>query len=74
MSSFAWLPYLSIILYTVLIGSGVEAIVPVLQAELFPNSTRGVASGITFFFMTITSFLCLKMYQVRRNSFFFTIK
>ncbi|KAL1117431.1 hypothetical protein AAG570_004757, partial [Ranatra chinensis] len=64
LSSFSWSPYFLIISYTVLIGSGVEAIVPVLQAEMFSNSTRGVASGLSFFLMTVTSFVWLKLYQV----------
>ncbi|KAL1117434.1 hypothetical protein AAG570_004760 [Ranatra chinensis] len=68
LSSFYWSPYFLIISYTVLIGSGVEAIVPVLQAELFPNTTRGLASGLSYFLMTLMSFFCLKMYQVVTDS------
>ncbi|KAF6202411.1 hypothetical protein GE061_004810 [Apolygus lucorum] len=33
-------------------------------AEYFPNSTRGLASGITIFNITVMSTVTLKMYQV----------
>ncbi|KAL1117428.1 hypothetical protein AAG570_004754 [Ranatra chinensis] len=64
LSYFDWLPYSAIIVYISLISFGAGCLTPTLQAELFPNSTRGIASGITSVVITITSFICMKLYQV----------
>ncbi|KAL1117429.1 hypothetical protein AAG570_004755 [Ranatra chinensis] len=64
LSGISWAPYTLIVAYTVFIGSGVESVFPVLQAELFPDSTRGLASGVCHFNITLMSFFCLKMYKV----------
>lgn len=67
-SDISWFPYVTIILFTNFMSFGVGALIPTLQSELFPNSTRGIACGITTLHITILSFLCLKMYQVIGDS------
>lgn len=63
-SLFKWLPYITIILFMNLMSFGIGSLIPALQSELFPNSTRGIACGISTFWITFLSFICLKMYQV----------
>ncbi|XP_014281760.1 facilitated trehalose transporter Tret1 [Halyomorpha halys] len=62
-SGYTWVPYTSILFFTTIMSIGIGAI-PALQGELFPNSTRGIASGIYTLVITALSFVCLKMYQV----------
>ena len=64
LEGFYWAPYFLIVLYSVLIGSGVEAVAPVLQAELFTDSSRALAAGIVWFCSAGMSLMALKMYQV----------
>ncbi|BES98434.1 facilitated trehalose transporter Tret1-like [Nesidiocoris tenuis] len=64
MKSYSWILYISLTGVTCLISLGAGALLPVVMGEYFPNSTRGVASGITIFNITIQSCVCLKMYQV----------
>ncbi|XP_014258243.1 facilitated trehalose transporter Tret1-like [Cimex lectularius] len=67
-STIQWLPYIAIIGFMCLISLGVGALLPALQSEFFPNSTRGIASGITILNITLMSFMCLKLYQVIEDS------
>lgn len=59
-----WIPYAGINGFMGFVSFGVGALMPALQSEFFSNSTRGIASGITIFHITVLSFICLKMYQV----------
>ncbi|KAK9500624.1 hypothetical protein O3M35_001857 [Rhynocoris fuscipes] len=63
-TSINWLPYVSVVIFMSFISFGVGALLPTVQSEFFPNSTRGIASGITIFHLTVLSFICLKLYQV----------
>lgn len=45
MAPYSWLAFATISSYCVIFSLGVGPLVPVLQAELFPSNTRGMASG-----------------------------
>ncbi|KAL1117432.1 hypothetical protein AAG570_004758 [Ranatra chinensis] len=61
--SIFWIPYFSIICYTLMVACGTESIIPVLQTELFSNETRGTGSAILFLENAVLSFFILKAYQ-----------
>ncbi|KAF6202408.1 hypothetical protein GE061_004807 [Apolygus lucorum] len=64
MVEYAWVLYAAITGVTCFISLGCGALWPVFCGEYFPNSTRGLASGITIFNITALSCVSLKMYQV----------
>lgn len=45
MAPYSWAAFATISSYCVIFSLGVGPLVPVLQAELFPSNTRGMASG-----------------------------
>ncbi|XP_046660197.1 facilitated trehalose transporter Tret1-like isoform X2 [Homalodisca vitripennis] len=63
-SPYSWVAFASVASYCVIFSLGVGPLVPVLQAELFPSNTRGLASGITTITDTVTSLICMKLYEV----------
>lgn len=66
---YQWVPYSTLIFFVTLANFGLIAIQPTLQAELFPNSTRSIASGITSLVICITSFIALKIYIPIQDAF-----
>lgn len=60
--SWNWVPYATLIAFVVVMNFGLAALLPTLQAELFPSETRGIASGITALNICIMSFIVLKLY------------
>ncbi|XP_054278042.1 facilitated trehalose transporter Tret1-like [Macrosteles quadrilineatus] len=68
-SSYSWVAFGSVAAYCVVFSLGVGPLVPVLQAELFPSNTRGMASAITTLTDTFASLLCMKLYEVIASNF-----
>lgn len=67
-NSFRFIPYVTICLYSALMSLS-ASIGFTLQAELFPSSTRGIASGTTTFSTTIMCFVSLKLYDIFKTYF-----
>lgn len=61
-SYYQWIPYVTLISFVTMMNFGLSALLPTLQAELFPNATRGVASGTTTLVLSIASFILLRIY------------
>ncbi|XP_075227865.1 facilitated trehalose transporter Tret1-like isoform X2 [Lycorma delicatula] len=63
-SSYGWFVFVSFALFSFFFSFGLGPVVLTLQSELFPSNTRGIASSLCALSFTISSFLCLKFYQV----------
>lgn len=68
LSGFGWVAFATISAYCVIFSLGIGPLVPTLQGELFPSNTRGLGSGITTITDTVTSLICMKLYQVVSDS------
>lgn len=60
--SVSWFPLLGFVLYGASFPVGLGCVPNTVQGELFPSSTRGLASGLTSTLISLTSFLSNKMY------------
>lgn len=60
--SVSWFPLLGFVLYGAAFPVGLGCVPNTVQGELFPSSTRGLASGLTSTLISLTSFLSNKMY------------
>lgn len=49
---YSWVAFGSVAAYCVVFSFGVGPLVPILQAELFPSNTRGMASGRSLVLLT----------------------
>lgn len=68
MSGFGWVAFATISSYCVIFSLGIGPLVPTLQGELFPSNTRGIGSGVTTITDTVTSLICMKLYQMLSDS------
>jgi len=61
--SVSWIAPLALIMYNFFVTAGMHPVCVTYTSELFPTKTRGVASSISSFNLTICSFLVLKLYE-----------
>ncbi|XP_054277683.1 facilitated trehalose transporter Tret1-like [Macrosteles quadrilineatus] len=60
--SIAWFPLLSFMIFSIFYPIGLGCIPPMIQGEMFPSNTRGLASGVTTATGFLTSFITNKTY------------
>uniref|UniRef100_A0A1B6FN52 Major facilitator superfamily (MFS) profile domain-containing protein n=1 Tax=Cuerna arida TaxID=1464854 RepID=A0A1B6FN52_9HEMI len=58
----AWFPFLGFLVYGVFFPVGLGCVPNMIQGEMFPSNTRGLASGVTSTVISLTSFFTNKMY------------
>ncbi|XP_075214921.1 uncharacterized protein LOC142320830 [Lycorma delicatula] len=62
-SSFNWLPFVILIIYSAFFSVGLGCVPNVIQGEVFSANTKGTASGLTSMIIALTSFTTNKLYQ-----------
>lgn len=62
-----YLLYVGVVGFCVISSVGISPLIMTLQGELFPTSTRAIASGITELTLSFSSFLCLYIYLPINN-------
>lgn len=62
-NSIGWLTFATISLYFIFYSFGLGPLVPLIQAEFFPSSVRGIASGATVISGSISIFLSMIIFQ-----------
>lgn len=62
--SVSWFPLVSFLLYGVFFTVGLGCVPNMIQGEMFPANTRGLASGVTSTVISLASFMINKMYFV----------
>ncbi|TDG39025.1 hypothetical protein AWZ03_014553 [Drosophila navojoa] len=60
--TWSWLPVVCIVAHIVFSTMGMLTLPFIMISEVFPQSVRGSASGISVFFGMILAFICLKIY------------
>ncbi|XP_066904698.1 uncharacterized protein [Halyomorpha halys] len=64
-----WIMFVGLIGFCVISSIGISPLIMTLQAELFPTSTRALASAITELTLSASSFICLKMFVPINNAY-----
>lgn len=58
-----WFAFFGFLLYALFFPVGLGCVPSMMQGEMFPANTRGLASGVTSTLISLTSFITNKMYQ-----------
>ncbi|XP_054263936.1 facilitated trehalose transporter Tret1-like isoform X1 [Macrosteles quadrilineatus] len=66
---YTWIPLVTVGLYSVFVSVGLNPVTIAFQGELFPSSVKSVASGMVQVFLTITSFVGIKMFYLVESYF-----